>query len=254
LSLAPSTVKVAYGKLSAIFAAAVEDRLIARTPCTRRIKLPRSEGAEVVPMSPEQVRAMVEGVNDRYAALIVLLTGTGMRPGEALGLTVDRVQFLQRTVRIDRQLVTVVGTPPYLAPCKTPASVRTIPVPDVVLDELASHLKRYGPHADGLIFTDRKGAPIRRSVLGHIWRRAATNAGVDGFTPHDLRHYAASVLIHEGASVKAVQRHLGHASASTTLDTYAHLWPESDEVTRAALSAGLIAVVSSACHEPAVAE
>ena len=63
--------------------------------------------------------------------------------------------------------------------------------------------------------------------------------GVDGFSPNDLRHYAASVLIDQGASVKAVQRHLGHASATTTLDTYAHLWPDSEDVTRRALAVGL---------------
>ena len=67
----------------------------------------------------------------------------------------------------------------------------------------------------------------------------------------DLRHYAASVLIDQGASVKAVQRHLGHASATTTLDTYAHLWPEAEEVTRRALGAGLERVVSLPCQDVA---
>jgi integrase len=56
------------------------------------------------------------------------------------------------------------------------------------------------------------------------------------------------VLIDQGASVKAVQRHLGHSSATTTLDTYAHLWPDSEDVTRRALDAGLSAIVSPVCH------
>jgi integrase len=77
---------------------------------------------------------------------------------------------------------------------------------------------------------------------------------VDGFTPHDLRHYAASVLIDQGASVKAVQRHLGHSSATTTLDTYAHLWPDSEDVTRRALDAGLAAIVSPVCHGESAAD
>jgi integrase len=49
--------------------------------------------------------------------------------------------------------------------------------------------------------------------------------------------------------VKAVQRHLGHSSAVTTLDTYAHLWPESEDLTRRALEAGVAAIVSPACHD-----
>lgn len=257
LELAPSTVSVVYGKLAAIFRAAVEDRVIARSPCSGRIRLPRPEGAEVVPMSPTEVAAAVAAVPERYRALVVLLAGTGLRPGEALGLTADRVNWLRRTLRVDRQLVTVAGGTPYLAPPKTPSSVRTIPVPQVVLDELARHVERFGTGAvaggagaDGLVFTDAKGDPIRRNALGHMWRRSV---GGDR-TPHDLRHYAASVLIDQGCSVKAVQRHLGHAKATTTLDTYAHLWPDAEDITRRALESALAAVVSPACHSDGVRE
>ena len=119
------------------------------------------------------------------------------------------------------------------------------------MDELAHHLERFPASDDGLIFTDSKGDPIRRHALGHIWRRPAARAGVDGFSPHALRHYAASVLIDQGASVKVVQRHLGHASATTTLDVYGHLWPETEDITRRALEAGLRRVVSSSCHDGA---
>ena len=49
---------------------------------------------------------------------------------------------------------------------------------------------------------------------------------------HELRHYYASLLIRHGESVKTVQARLGHASASETLDTYSHLWPDNDERTR----------------------
>ena len=96
-------------------------------------------------------------------------------------------------------------------------------MPQAALDELAFHIAEYGLHVDGFIFTDQEGDPIRRNALGHLWRRAAIKVGIVGFTRHDLRHYAASVLIDQGASIKAVQRHLGHASAGTTLETYAHL-------------------------------
>ena len=253
LDLAPGTVRVVYGKLAAIFRAAVDDRIIASSPCSRRVQLPRPDGGQVVPMAPAQVGAMIDAVGDRSRALIVLLTGSGIRSGEALGLMVDRVDFLRRSIRLEQQLVTISGSPPRLGPVKTPASVRTIPVPQMVVDQLALHLEQYQPGPGGLIFTDAKGDPIRRNALGNLWRRAATKAGVEGFTPHDLRHYAASVLIDQGASVKAVQRHLGHSSATTTLDTYAHLWPDSEDITRRALDAGLAAVASFSRHE-AIAE
>jgi len=55
-------------------------------------------------------------------------------------------------------------------------------------------------------------------------------------------------MIHQGASVKLVQHHLGHKKATTTLDTYAHLWPDSEDVARDALTAGLAEIVSPTCH------
>ena len=62
-----------------------------------------------------------------------------------------------------------------------------------------------------------------------------------GFRYHDLRHYLASLLIDSGASVKVVQARLRHASATTTLDVYGHLFPDQDEATRTAIEAVLVA-------------
>jgi integrase len=60
------------------------------------------------------------------------------------------------------------------------------------------------------------------------FRGGATAREAPGFRFHDLRHYFASLLIASGADVKVVQARLRHASAKTTLDTYGHLWPDSD--------------------------
>lgn len=68
------------------------------------------------------------------------------------------------------------------------------------------------------------------------FRRAVQQVGAPAETRlHDCRHYYASLLIRHGESVKVVQVRLGHASARETLDTYSHLWPDSDETTRAAV-------------------
>ena len=58
-------------------------------------------------------------------------------------------------------------------------------------------------------------------------------------TFHALRHHYASLLIRFGESVKTVQARLGHASAAETLDTYSHLWPDSDDRTREAVDSAL---------------
>jgi integrase len=147
----------------------------------------------------------------RYRALVVLGAGTGLRQGEAFGLTVDRVDYLRRTLIIDRQLVLL--PEPKLAPPKTKASQRTVPFPDVVLDALSRHLGAFP--SDELVFTNMRGEPIRRNRFSEVWRRAVKAAGVPaGTTFHDLRHHYASLLIRNGESVKVVQARLGRSSAS----------------------------------------
>lgn len=237
-TLSPSTVRVVHRHLSAILKAAVKDRRIASSPCVGT-SLPKVSKARVVPISTEQVRSLVEAVPKRQRALVVLAAGTGMRQGEVFGLTVDRVDFLRRTVRVDRQMSVVNGQAPVFGPPKTEASVRDIPLPKVVVEALAEHLSEFPVGPDGLVFTGREGQPYRRSAFWASWQRATKKAGLEGFTFHGLRHYYASLLIRHGESVKTVQARLGHASASETLDTYSHLWPDSDDRTREAVDLAL---------------
>lgn len=126
------------------------------------------------------------------------------------------------------------------APPKTAASNRAIPLPQVVVSALAAHLAAFPAGPDGLVFT-LAGKPIGRSAFGHKWRAAVEAAKLPAGTGfHALRHYYASLLIRHGESVKTVQSRLGHASATETLDTYSHLWPDSDgPVTRLTRYSGL---------------
>ena len=59
-----------------------------------------------------------------------------------------------------------------------------------------------------------------------VFDRAAIMAGLDGLTPHELRHTAASLAVSAGANVKSIQRMLGHASAAMTLDVYSGLFDD----------------------------
>lgn len=232
--LAPSTLEVIYRWLAAIFRAAVEDGVITRSPC-RGIRLPKVERPKVVPPTTDDVLAITEAMPDRYRALVTLAAGTGLRQGEAFGVTVPRIDFERRRLHVDQQLVKIQGRAAYLGPPKTPASRRTVPLPDVVNNALTHHLREFEPGTHDLVFTDRHGGPINRTRFSDAWRRALKTAGVTGVTFHGLRHYYASLLIRHGESVKVVQARLGHASASETLDTYSHLWPDSEEQTRDAV-------------------
>ena len=77
---------------------------------------------------------------------------------------------------------------------------------------------------------------LNRDYATRAFRRAATTAHAPvGTRLHSLRHYYASLLIRHGESVKVVQARLGHSSAQETLDTYSHMWPDSEDLTQAAI-------------------
>ena len=246
--LAPATVEVVYRYLAAIFGAAVRDRLVARSPCVG-IRLPRVVAAEVRPAATDDVLAIADAMPPRYRGLVLLTAGTGLRQGEAFGVVLPNLDLCRGELRVDRQVVLRAGHPPVLAPPKTDASFRTIPLPAGVAAVMRSHLAVFPattrPDHGALVFTTPAGEPIRRNRFGEVWRAAVVRSGAHpDLTYHDLRHYYASLLIRHGESVKVVQRRLGHKTAQETLDTYGHLWPDSDDRTRDAVDAELFASTS----------
>lgn len=234
--LAPSTVESYLRVLAAVMITARRDRLIHESP-TDGVTLPRREqnASALVPLTLEQVHSIAANVPVHYRALVLTSAGLGLRQGEACGLTVDRIDFLRRHVRIDRQLISPSGKGPVVfGPPKTPSSNRVLTLPDSVGEVLAAHLAQFDPGIDGLVFTSSTGARLRRSTWGKAYKVAARESGVDSST-HDLRHHCASVLISAGVSIKAVQGFLGHKNASETLDTYGHLMPGDEDRVRAAI-------------------
>jgi integrase len=93
----------------------------------------------------------------------------------------------------------------------------------------------------GTVFSTEAGEPLRRNRFSErVWRPAVAEARLrPGTRFHELRHHYAILLIRHGESVKTVQARLGHASASETLDTYAYLWPDSEDRTREAVDSVL---------------
>lgn len=241
-ALAPATIGLVYNVVASVFRAAVRDRKLAETPCVG-IRLPDVEKARVAPLTTDQVDALAQAMPVELRALVVLAAGTGMRQGEVLGLTRDRLRMLGRNpeVTVDRQLVTRPGGTTAFGPTKTRASNRVIPLPRVVIAALNEHIARHEIGDGELLFT-YQGRPLTRQRFGHLWRPAAKAAELTpatGTGMHALRHYYASLLIRYGESVKTVQGRLGHKSATETLDTYGHMWADSDDRTREAVDSVL---------------
>jgi integrase len=250
--LSPTTSRQVMTVLAGIFNDAVTDGLLTKSPCRDTVPV-RPHRAKVVPLTVEQVEALVDAAPDRYRALVVLGAGCGLRIGEALGLKVSRVRFLERELDIVEQLTLVPGAPPKLSPPKTRGSIRTVPLADVVASALAEHLAAFPAGPDDLVFRSRTGGPIWSNTFhGSVWQPLRKQAGLPSVRFHDLRHFTASALIRYGESVKTVAHVLGHADETETLRTYSHLWPDADTRTRAAVDAAFRA--SGGGLPPAIGE
>jgi integrase len=255
-ALAPSTLRVVYSYLVALFGAASVDRVIGPSPCTKDVRLPDVESRPHFIPTPDQVHALAAELPDRYRAAAYLAAGCGLRGGEVFGLELADAAFLHREVMVERQLTVVAGRRPYLAPPKTKTSRRALEMADVVSESLAWHIEHFPPievevddetdprnpvrRMARLLFTNAKGLPVHRASWSLVWAPAVRATGLPkGFGLHGLRHYYATLLIHNGASVKTVQLALGHSSPTVTLNTYTHEWPDAIDRTRSIVDAAL---------------
>lgn len=235
LALAPGSVRTVFATLRAILAAAVRDRAIGHDPC-ERIKLPAVERKRIVPLSVGQVDALADAVPPECRAMVEVDAGTGLRQGELFGLQVADVDFLRRAVHVRRQVQPARGGGYVVCPVKNKAGVRTVPIGDVTTIALAEHLREHPAVGEAFIFRTAAGEPWTRATFNRpVWNPARKRAGLPGVGFHDLRHFYASALIRAGLSVKVVSERLGHANAAMTLNTYAHLWPDDEDRTRAAI-------------------
>lgn len=169
-------------------------------------------------LRPEELARLMSEIPDRYRTLVHLMARVGLRPGEAYALRVGKFDPLKRTLLIDTAASGDTKT----------GEARTVTLPAVVAEELSAHIEQWDP--ESLIFAGPRGAMIqggnfRRRILSP----AAKRAGLPNLRVNDLRHSAVSWAISLGASVYDVQRMVGHARPSITLDVYGELWDTSQE-------------------------
>ncbi len=217
-----ATVRKNVGVVSQILDQAVEDSRIVSNPAAG-LDLPRIEHEERRYLTPHQVDLLAKAA-DGHAVLVYTLAYCGLRFGEAAALTVADVNLDRGRLRIHRS-ATVVDSKVVVSSTKSNKG-RDVPLPRFLAEMLAKHTESMNP--EQLVFPDSRGGHLRaNNVRRRWWNDAVKASGVpEGLTPHELRHTAASLAISAGASIKAVQRMLGHSSAALTLDRYGHLFDD----------------------------
>jgi integrase len=242
--LGPKRAGKARAVLSQVLDAAVEGGKLSRN-VVAGVKPPKVQRAEMCFLDAVQVEALAEAIDPRWAMLIRFGAYSGLRPSELTALKVGQLDLLRGTVRVVEAATEVDGRL-HWGGVKT-HEARTVRLPRSICDGVGEHLADLPHGPEDLVFPAPLGGPMRWSKwVRRYFKPAARDAGLPGrLRLYDLRHTCASLLIAEGASVKAVQAQLGHATASITLDTYGHLFPsEMDaladrlEATRAAALEG----------------
>lgn len=236
--LSPATARQARSVLSAALQQAVFDGLIQTNP-VRGVRSPRQTNTSGRTLTPDEARTLLRAAQGHeYEALVYVLLSLGLRRGEALGLSWSDIDLegpapkltVRRSLKRDARERT------YLDEPKTARSRRTIHLPGTLVDVLRRHKARQaeqrlafgagwgGRWADeDLVFTTSIGTALDPRRVTRTIEAIAVSAGLGKWTPHELRHSAASLLLAQNVPLKTVSEMLGHSSIRVTADVYGHL-------------------------------
>jgi integrase len=224
--LADSTVYALHRRLSQVYADAVHDNIVPKSPVGRRTS-PGTAKQRAYVATTEQVWALHDALPEHFRPVVLLGAFVGLRVAEIAALRVQDVDFMRGIISPAIQYPS--------EPLKTDMSKTPIPIPHELALELNRVPAKWGSSTLVVGAYGRSVAPYTIETAFKTARETIKGLPT-GFRIHDLRHYFASLLIAAGLDIKTVQARLRHASAKTTLDTYGHLWPDKDESARAAVS------------------
>ena len=236
--LSPKSIRLVHGVLSKALNTAVRVGYIKRNAaelCTT----PKLEKKEISPLTDAQIKEFVSlCAGEDYGRIYKLILFTGLREGEALGLTWDCVDFKAGTLKIKQQLQRQ-GEADELVPLKN-SKPRYLTAPAFVMQLLkeerthqieqrlaAGELWQGWQSAEemktALVFLRDDGSNITAAALYQRYKHLAEKIGKPESRVHDLRHTFAVLSLQNGDNVKTVQDNLGHATAAFTLDVYGHV-------------------------------
>ena len=220
--MSPATVGRCFRYFRACMKQAEAWNLIDRAP-TLKINLPRKDNGELDFLGADDILRLLDAAREPERSLFAVLAMSGLRLGEALALRWRDVDFEMRAIIVTRAWSYHGG----FAEPKTETSRRAVPLLDALADILRDFYHSKGhPELEDLLFTYDGKKPLDPGNVRKRLLEALDAAGLKHVTIHSLRHSYASIMLGYGASVKALQRALGHASAAMTLNVYSHLIQE----------------------------
>ena len=234
--MAPSGVSLVHNVLSGAMRYAMRMELIYRNPVAL-VSPPPHQKREPNPPAIRAVRdalALARADDHHLAACIHLISYTGLRRGEALGLTWDNVYLDEGYVFIRASLVRTRERGLMLEPPKTESGRRRVDLDATTVEVLRRHQKRQDEikgamgeaYEDrGAVFAGALGEWINPGQLARAVQSLGKKVGYPGMTVRSLRHFHASVALQSRQNIVVVSKRLGHSNVSITSDIYAHVLP-----------------------------
>jgi integrase len=233
---AEKTAAGALGTLGNVMRFAVRNSWIADNPVEKleRHERPRPSRHPQRALGRDEIARLLDCCLPTYRTLVATALYTGMRLSELLGMVWDDIDFGRACIHVRAQLsMAHTGSPARRVAPKTEAAHRQIPLTPQLAGLLRERRLAAACSAGGAwVFSTRKGTPFsQRNIQRSALHLAADAAGlrVNGarLRFHDLRHtFASHLIIDLGLDVVQVSRLMGHASPSTTLNIYAHMFDE----------------------------
>lgn len=151
----------------------------------------------------------------------------GLRQGELQALTFKDINFNTAELIINKTLTTKIkGEKWTISTPKTKSSIRTLPIPNSVLNDLKTLLNNAKKYKDfkKTWFVFGNSRPFKETTIQVNKNNYCKLAKVKQIRVHDFRHSCASLLINKGATIALVSKYLGHSDISITLKTYTHMY------------------------------
>ena len=213
--------KTINNQLSAIINFAHKYYNLESNPCEQAGSIGASRAERMQFWTLEEFLAFREGIMDKRNSLICfdVLYWTGIREGELLALSEQDINFEKKELFISKSYQRLEKKDIITSP-KTRKSRRRIPIPDFLCKELQEY--RSGPDYDA---GSERFFPFSKAFLNYEIRRGCKKTGVKKIRVHDIRHSHVSLLIDQGFDALVIAERVGHENVSTTLNTYAHLFP-----------------------------
>ena len=222
--LTNTTIEKIFENVRTMLTLAYKKGIIPSNPCDRvDLKLRRSRKDSVHFWDVEEYKKVLDLLSrepDKLKSFVVeFALKTGLRRSEMFGITWDDVDFENKTISINKSRQKVNGKMTVLL-CKTPSSVRTITIPQSIVDKLIalrakSNTKFIFEKIDYDSVTAWYRGWVRKNNLPYI-------------RFHDLRHTHASLLLYKGVDIKTISERLGHSNIGTTMNIYTHVMHELD--------------------------